>query len=798
MKKNLSNKNISQQRVNLLFLLIILFLSSCRSTKYVPRDETLLDKNHIIVNNEEISKADLMPYIKQQPNKRIFGAKFHLGLYNLSNLNKEKWPHTWLREIGEEPVIFDPYTTEKTLEDLQSYIASKGYFDSRVTETIETANRKTEVFYNVDLKTPYTIRNIYYEFADTTIEYLFDTVTCLIEKGKPYDVDVLLAERSRFERAVKDFGFYGFSGDHIFFRVDSLIGNRQVDIFYGVNKAQKLDEFNRITLVPHSFYYLRNIYIYPDFVPRDALEGGETYLKSLDTTIYKGYYFISPKDKPEIKYDLIIQSLYLRPGSLYKLTTAEQTQAHLSSLKTFRLINIYYNEVSKPASAKDAKSQLDCHIQLTLLSQQSYKVEVEGTRSDGIGGALNLVYQNKNLFHGAELFNLKLKGAYETLIQRDSTMHSFEYGAETSLRFPKFLLPFLKKEDFIRKYNPTTTILAAYDHQKMPFYTRTLANATFGYNWNGNSFTTHIVNPVQLNLVKLDTIDPVFWNRIKTTSLAYSYSNVIILGGSYSLIFTDQNVPRTRDHWDYWFIRFNAESSGNMLGLVSKLAKAEKTKGSYQIFNQPFAQYFKADIDLRYNIILNDVSSIVFRGFAGAGIPYGNSVAIPFEKQYFGGGANGMRAWNPRTLGPGGYVPPDRNEILNQTADIKLEANAEYRFNLFWILEGALFLDAGNIWTYPTRTAKNDVDLSKSGSLFSKNFYNDIAVGTGFGLRFDLDFVLLRVDIGIKLRDPSLEAGSRWITNREDYYHATEYLDKDNKLKHAKIFGWVVGIGYPF
>ncbi len=436
MKKNISNKNISQLRFNLLFLLIILFLSSCRSTKYVPQDETLLDKNHVIVNNEGMSKADLMPYIKQQPNKRIFGTKFHLGLYNLSNLNKEKWPHTWLREIGEEPVIFDPYTTEKTLEDLQSYIASKGYFDSRVTETIETANRKTEVFYNVDLKIPYTIRNIYYEFADTTIEYLFDTVNCLIEKGKPYDVDVLLAERSRFERAVKDFGFYGFSGDHIFFRVDSLVGNRQVDIFYGVNKAQKLDAFNRITLVPHSFYYLRNIYIYPDFVPRDALEGGESYLKSLDTTIYKGYYFISPKDKPEIKYDLIIQSLYLRPGSLYKLTTTEQTQAHLSSLKTFRLINIYYNEVLKPASAKDAKPQLDCNIQLTLLSQQSYKVEVEGTRSDGIGGALNLVYQNKNLFHGAELFNLKLKGAYETLIQKDSTMHSFEYGAETSLQVP--------------------------------------------------------------------------------------------------------------------------------------------------------------------------------------------------------------------------------------------------------------------------------------------------------------------------------------------------------------------------
>ena len=780
MEKKISNKNICLNRFFLIAFLIIIVLSSCNPTKYVPRDGTLLDKNHIQITREGISRGDIEPLIKQKPNKRIFGVRFHLGLYNLSNISKEKWPHSWLRKIGEEPVVYDPYATVKSVDQIQSYVASKGYFDSSVRDTVKTAKQKSEVFYNVDLKSPYKIRNLYYEFADTIIEkwYFFDSINCLIERGKPYDVDILQAEQSRFEKFIKDRGYYGFSRDHIYFRVDSTVGNRTVDIYYGVRKFLRIDSENRRTEVPHSIYKIRNIYIYPDFIPRDALERREVYLNSLDTTFYEGYYFISPGEKPEIKYDLIIQSLYLKSGSRFSVTNTDQTQSHLLGLKTFRLVNIFYTEVPAVEYRTGEELDLDCNIQLTLLRQQSYKVEVEGTHSDGLGGALNLVYQNKNLFRGAELFNLKLKGAYETLSQ-DSIMHSVEYGAETSLRFPKFLLPFIKTEGFIKKYNPTTTLLAAYNYQKLPFYTREMANATFGYNWNGNSYTTHIVNPLQLNIVKLDTIDPAFMAIIESSSyLAYSYRDVTILGSSYSFIFSNQSIRKSRD---FWFIRFNAETSGNMLSLISNAAGLKKTEGSYRLFRQPFAQYVRADIDLRYNLIINDLSSVVYRAFVGAGIPYGNSRAVPFEKQYFGGGANGIRAWQVRTLGPGSLVP-DRTTFLNQTGDIKLEANIEYRFKLFWVLESALFLDAGNIWSYN--------DNSQIGSQFRfKNVLNEMAVGTGFGLRFDLDFVLIRGDIGIKLRDPSLASGSRWITNWPYYKDKTE---------GGRIFTVVVGIGYPF
>lgn len=762
-------------------------ITSCNSTKYVPEGETLLNRNNIIVNKERVNKSDLEPYIKQQPNKRIFGTRFYLGLYNLSNINKEKWPHNWLRKIGEEPVIFDPYSTVQSKQEIQSYVASKGYFDGKVTDSVKTEVRRSDVYYKVNLLPAYTIRNLTYEIEDTLIKQLcyFDSVNCLIERGQPYDVDVLQEERSRFEYFIKNQGFYGFSNDYINFKIDSTVGNRQVDIYYNVRKFSRVDEANRIITSPHSIYQVKNIYIYPDYVPSEALAGADEYYKRLDTVNYQGYYFITSKEKPEIKYDLILQALYLKPGSVYNLTNTEQTQAHLMSLRVYRLINIYFNDSNDAEDQQSPLLIINCNIQLTLLTQQSYKIELEGTNSAGnLGGALNLIYQHKNIFHGGELFSLKLKGAYEALSQkRDTTLKIRsiqEYGAETSLRFPKFIVPFLKTKGFIKKYNPSTTILAAYNYQEMPFFNRTMATATFGYNWKAGNYHEHIVNPLQLNLLKFPRIDSAFLIRVKSSPyLSATYRDVMIMGGGYSYIFNNQKIQKSRD---YWFLRVNVEAAGNLLSLVENMRGARKTNGAYNILGLPFAQYVKTDLDLRYNYKFNDVSSIAYRGFIGVGVPYGNSQVIPYEKQYFGGGANSIRAWQVRSLGPGSTTRVDSISFPNETADIKLEANAEYRFKLFWILEGALFLEAGNIWTYRN-------DESRPGAQFKFNkFYRDIAVGTGTGFRFDFTFVIGRIDFGMKLRDPgdpSLANGSKWIIMRRPY-----------SLKND--FTWVLGIGYPF
>jgi hypothetical protein len=310
----------------------------------------------------------------------------------------------------------------------------------------------------------------------------------------------------------------------------------------------------------------------------------------------------------------------------------------------------------------------------------------------------------------------------------------------------------------------------------MPVYTRTVANATFGYNWKSDNYTTHSVYPLQFNVVKLPFIDSDFELRIDTSSyLAYSYKDIFIVGGKYTYVFNNQNIKKSRD---YWFVKINGELAGNLLALGYSFGSAEKRDGSYNVFGQPFAQFVMGDIDLRYNRKLNEASTVVYRLFLGMGLPYGNSKAIPFEKQFFGGGANGIRAWQVRSLGPGSYTS-DGEVFFNQTADIKIELNSEYRFKLFWIIEGALFIDAGNIWTFYT-------DEDRPGSKFEINkFYKDLAVGSGLGLRFDLNFVTIRTDLGVKMRDPGITEQRGWIPG-------------SRPLSWRDDFTLSFSIGYPF
>jgi hypothetical protein len=383
-------------------MILCAVIISCNPTKYVPEDQTLLDRNEVNIKPEEIKKTELSPYIRQKPNDRIFGARFYLGLYNLSNIEKTKWPHGWLREIGEEPVIFDPNAAAQSADQMKSFIASKGYFDSSVADSVKTEDSKTTVYYNITLLPPYTIRKVYFEITDSIIAsyFYFDSVNCLIQPGKTYDVDIMQQEMARFERHVKDQGFYAFSREFITFDVDSTVGNRKVDIYYNIRNNVTVDNFNRVSVIPHKTYRIKNIYIYPDYDPGAALQQGEGYIQRLDTILYNGYYFITSRsEKPVIKYDLILQTLYLRPGLDYSLSNDDRTHAHLMSLKAYRLVNIGYNESSGDDDLPADARNLDCNIMLTLLTPQSYRVELEGTHSSGnIGGAMNLVYQHKTFF----------------------------------------------------------------------------------------------------------------------------------------------------------------------------------------------------------------------------------------------------------------------------------------------------------------------------------------------------------------------------------------------------------------
>jgi outer membrane protein assembly factor BamA len=755
-----------------------MIIGSCNPVKYLPEGETLLDRSEIRVDEPAIKKSNLTPYIRQMPNKRIFGARFHLGLYNFSNLDKEGWPHGWLRKIGEEPVVFDPFAASKSAGEIENYLFYKGYFNSDVTADYSTRKQKTSVTYDVEAGRPYRFGQVDYQIADTTIGKLIfmDTVNCLINKGDIYDIDVLEGEMVRVERFIRDLGFYGFSRDKIRFTGDSTAGDRRVDITFIVSQQRIVEANGTVTEVPHRRFRIKNMYIIPEFDPGKSLSGGEDYITSLDTTLYRGFNFIDRVDKPALKYDVIIQALYIKPGDLYQVTNRERSEAHLNSLKAYRLVNVSYRESAEPGTARERYP--DCIIQLTPVVQQAFTVEFEGTNSGGnLGGAVNLIYLHRNLFRGAEQLNMKLKGAYETLSEGATGSRSTqEYGFEATLTFPKFLLPFLESETFVKNYNPRTVLKAAYNYQTLPVYTRTVANATFGYNWKAGNYTNHSVNPIQVNIVNLPYIEEGFEQRIDTsTYLAYSYKDIFIVGGNYTYVFNNQNIKKSRD---YWYVKINGELAGNLVAGINMLVGSEKVDDSYEVLGQPYAQYLKGDIDIRYNTRINDASSVAYRLFMGAGIPYGNSRAIPFEKQYFGGGANGIRAWQVRSLGPGSYSS-DETFFYNQTADIKLEANAEYRFKLFWIMEGATFVDAGNIWTFYT-------DEDRPGSKFEFNrFLDQIAIGSGVGLRFDLSFVTIRTDLGIKLRDPGSNLSSAWIPG-------------SRPMRWRDDFTLSFSIGYPF
>ena len=778
MKRRNSAKNISYRKIVVLVVISLAFIfSSCSTTKYVPENEYLLKKFKIKGTEHLVNEEEMEEFVRQKPNKKILGFKFYLSLYNLSKKDKDNGFNNYLRTIGEEPVIYDPLLTDKTAGQLRLYLQNKGFYDAEVKDTVTFDNQKAVVTYTVEPNKPYRIRKVDYQFEDEGLhDVVFaDTANSLLNRGNLFDVDVLSAERERIEDYLKTRGYYNFKKEYIYYKADTSVKKHQVDIHLVLKNYTEIQDDGSVIEIPHPRYRIGDVYINSNYKPRDALAGNQLYFNSLDTLYVDSIHFIYSGSR-NVNPGIVVESNYISTGELYDVTNVRRSYRNLNSLRIFRLVTIEFEEIQDSSDSRDR--MLNCYILLTPQTLQSFTVELEGTNSSGnIGAAGNLIYQHRNLFKNAENLDVRLKGALETLKESYSSDYGnmIEYGAEMRFHIPKFLLPF-RTDQFIKKYNPSTAISFAYNFQQRPDYTRTLANASFGYNWKGNRYLTHIINPVELNLVKIPYKSPEFIDWLEGKYIAYSYQPHMVSVSSYSLIFNNQNLQKKTD---FSYLRLNLESAGNILYSIYKLSDIRPENGNYEIFNTEFAQYVKSDIDMRYYNILDENSSLVYRFFAGAGVPYKNSTALPFEKKYFAGGANGIRAWQVRNLGPGSYVEQERSSPFpNKTADIKLEANMEYRFRLFWMLEGAFFLDAGNIWAIN----KND---ERQGALFEwDRFYKEIAVGTGFGTRFVFSFFTFRVDMGMKLRDPALPLNERWIIG--------------NRSLQRQDFTVNIGIGYPF
>jgi len=785
-------KDIEKGRQSYYYILIILsvIIASCSSTKYVPEGKYLLTRNKIKVEDNSINRNEIKDYLKQRPNKKILGLRFHLFLYNLSNINKDKWPHGWLRKIGEKPVIWDQYLTQTTYLQFKQYLENKGFYHSSVEDTVKFKKRHAIVTYDIAPNEPYYINKIHYDIIDTNLRTIIvtDTINSLLKRGMLFDKEILQKERVRIENLLKRNGYYKFSKEYSYFEAQPVNGTNNVNLTMKIKKFEIVDQGQKLNYIPHNKYKINNVYVYPNYKTGPAVSQKSISSESFDTILYNNIYYVYNED-PHIKPSIINNANYILPGQYYNQNNVNKTYNKLSSLGIFKFINISFDEFINQTDDVDIEYLLDCNIELTKRKVQSYQFEIVGTNSSGDFGARgNLLYNNWNLFRGAEVFNFKLTIAYEAIqeIAASGLSHTLELGTEFKVDIPKFLLP-IKTERFIKRFAPKTSISLSYNYQARPDYIRTIANTSFGYTWKGNENIKFYVYPLEINFVQLPVVDTTFGESISGSYLQFSYEDHFVGGNRFGFEYNNQKIGKSKD---FVFLKVNIETAGNILHGYSELSNLERdsVSNSYKIFNVPYSQYFKTDIDFRHYNIVNPTNSIVYRIFIGCAYPYGNSSALPFEKKYFSGGPNSIRAWRTRELGPGSYLDTSKTKIPNTMADIKLEANVEYRFKLFWKLEGALFLDMGNIW------AINPKD-ERPNSLFDfKDFYKDIAVGTGFGTRFNFSFFIIRLDFGFKLRDPSFSE-NKWIMD-SDLLSSKEY--KDRKENNYRIFNFQFGIGYPF
>ncbi|MCB9191174.1 MAG: BamA/TamA family outer membrane protein [Flavobacteriales bacterium] len=792
----------------LLLLTLAIVAASCSPTRKLAEGEFLLTKNVIENDSKVVSKGDLESFLRQKPNRRVFGFyRFHLQVYNLVNHEKleervqvltEKnakrnakrklkgkepkerrrsfWE--WLEDIGEEPVIYDALTSEKSAEQLEIYLKGKGHFNASVSDTVEfnPKRKKAKAIYTVNSGTPYKVRKLNYRIEDNRLSRLIKPARgreIILRDGMNYDVEKFQEERERIERNLKSNGYYAFSDDYVRLEVDTNLNSHQADITITIAKPQVADT-SKMVSDGHQTYMVRNIYVHTDY---DQKKIGKV---KYDTLVYNGVHFIYEgefKHRPE----MLLDKIFFKTGDLYRIKRGELTYRYLSSLRAYKFINLAYTEHRNA----NGKMVLDCHINLTPGLRQAYAIELQGTNTEGnLGVSGSFIYKNKNLFRGAEILQFKITGGLESQVVASNIenqningvlpFNTIEVNPEISLIFPKLLVPF-RPHRIVRYGDPKSIISVGYNYQQRPDYTRSIFNAKFGYQWMQNQNARHFLNPLEVNFVNIYNEAPAFRERINSLRdklLVNTFSPHLTTTTNYTYIFSNQRVNK-KGNFSYFKARL--ESSGNILRGIMALAQAEKdTNNSYRIFNVPFSQYLKYEVDYRKYWQVTNFSQLVFRVNQGIGFPLLNLGVLPFESAFFGGGANGIRAWSARSLGPGSL--PDSLNLQDQFGDIKLEINLEYRFDIYRWFKGALFADAGNVWLI-----KKDED--RPGGLFEfKDFYKELALGAGVGIRLDFSFFIIRFDVATPFHDPGRPVNDRWAI--KDF----EWSDVNLNL----------GIGYPF
>ena len=725
--------------VRILFFAALTVASlACSTTRVLPEGEYRLADNKIrITNDKSFNPNSLTPYLKQKPNPSvIFDWNPFLSVYNWSNGKGNGWDR-FVSRIGQAPVIYDSELVDSSIDNILNHLEYQGYYGSSVVSDIVVRKKKVEVSYNVTLGKRYPISSIKYVLpkrGEFSAVFLQDTSKMSVKVGDFLSEASLETESERSSAAMRNDGFFDFSKNNFFFEADTLADNNAAALTVTVNE------------------YTRNEN------PRDASPIRKFYIDNVD---------ISYPENLNIKTRVLEELTTLAPGQEYSEEAVNNTYSRLSALKIFSTVNI-------GMTPKDT-NLVDCEINLNQSKLQGIKVNLEASsNSSGLFGVSpQLSYYHKNIFRGGETLNLSFMGNFQ--FKFNDQVRSNEFGVSGGLSFPKFFpLPYSLFTGAI----PRTDVNLSYNYQDRPEYTRNIISTSYGYSGNVKNRFFYQAYPLQLNVVKLFNLDSEFYESLADDPfLKNAYQNHFDLGSGLMLYYTTdaESIPKS----SFFYSRLQFDIAGNLLSCFNGVMKQD-SNGAGMIWNTPYSQFVRGEITLGRTWIFGRKSgqSIATRLLAGAGYAYGNSTALPFEKHFYAGGSNSMRGWQARTLGPGLSQMDDSFVIPNQTGDMKIEANIEYRFDMFWKVAGALFLDAGNIWNL----SSSDKSFG-SDSVFSWNTFGEsIAANWGAGLRLNFGFLLLRLDMGIKIHDPARV--QKWVT-------PDQWFRRDGYALHF-------GVGYPF
>lgn len=809
---------------NFIFSYLFIFIfSSCSITKHVPEDEFLLRKVKIeflnINNSNTISKEELYDLLLQKPNRKVFSNfRFYLRLYNLSNQQRidqkivkkqikidkvnlkikqqnrsslildSNYIQKPLKErklafgeriqnTGEAPVIYSALKLNRTKEQLKKYLFNKGYFKSEITDsTTVLDNGQIDIQYFIHLREPMYLSSIKYKCPEILISSYLDSIksNSFLKKGEIFDTDNLVKERNRINDFLTNSGFYNFNKEFIYFDIDTNYVSKTVNITLGIQNYKKIDKINNsFQDLTHKQFKISKLNIQ---IGDSSKFNNIAKLDSIENSFFKivNYQPINFKSK------VFKNSIFFKKDDYYKKSVAQQTYRSLISLGLFKYVNISFDTLTD--------HKLVGNIELTPSKTQNLSLSLDGTNNErlfGFQGGID--YFHNNLFHGGEKILISLKSSFEIqLLLTDSKEtgisnkpNTTEFGPEFHFYLPKYLL--INKIGNLRKHiNPVTEFTGAFNIQDRPDYYRRNQELSFGWIFHENKTTTWHINPLLISIVDIE-INSDFQNQIESYNDQYilsSFQDHVVAGGVFSFEYNGQNLSYNSNSL---YFKTTFESAGGTLFNFHELINKDKNSltDSYDFLGIRYAHFQKATLDLRYYQGLSDRSKIVYRIYSGVGIPKKNlSDALPFEKSFFAGGSNSLRAWRARSLGPGSYF--EDSTRYDKIGDIKFEGNVEARFPISKWIEGAFFVDFGNIWLLGYDS------LRPEGKFNWNNVLDDIAIGTGFGLRLNFEFFILRADLAIPFKNPGIpKDNNQWIfksEKRDDHFSPLLNL----------------GIGYPF